>query len=499
MASTLRHRGPDDGGSWADAAAGIALGHRRLSILDLSPTGAPADALGVGALRHRLQRRDLQLPASCAASSRTAARGSAGGIRHRGDAGGVRALGARTARSSASSACSRSRSGTARSARCISCATGSARSRSTTAGCGGALLFGSELKALRAHPAFRRESRSRGAGALPAPRLRAGAVLDLPGHPQAAARHVVLTRAARTSVESPSTPTGRRARSPRRGVRQPLRGQRRRAGRRARGAAAATRCALQMVADVPLGAFLSGGDRFLDVVALMQAAEPRPVKTFTIGFDEDRLRRGRAREGGGAPPRDRPHRALRHAGQARDVIPRLPSLYDEPFADSSQIPDLPRRAAGPAARHRRALRATAATSSSAATTATSAAGASGARSRPVPRAVRAGRRARHTRRVAGQLGRVARCRAAGAALAAASGTAGRQDAQAGGRARVRAWSACIAASCRTGASRRRWCSAARAAPRSLDEPMPGLDGTSATVERMMYWDARHATSPTTSW
>lgn len=94
----------------------------------------------------------------------------------------------------------------------------------------------------------------------------------------------------------------------------------------------------QLVADVPVGVFLSGGIDSSLVAALAQQVSARPVKTFTIGFHEPELDEAKfAREVSHALGTE--HHCLYISGAAaQEVIPRLPAIYDEPFADNSQIP-----------------------------------------------------------------------------------------------------------------------------------------------------------------
>lgn len=205
---------------------------------------------------------------------------------------------------------------------------------------GDVFLFGSELKALRAHPGFRNDINRDSLtlflrhNYIPSPyciyqgirKLPPGTILTLP----------VRDRTSHADVPEP-IPYWRLADVAANGLQNPFEGTETEAVL-ALETQLKTAVGLQMIADVPLGAFLSGGLDSSTVVALMQAQSNRPVKTFTIGFHESQYNEA-----------DKARNVARHLGTdhtelyvtpeaAKNVIPLLPELYDEPFADSSQIP-----------------------------------------------------------------------------------------------------------------------------------------------------------------
>ena len=332
MTATLVHRGPDDGGCWQDQTAGVALGHRRLSILDLSPAGHQpmfsrcgryvlvfnGEIYNHGELRSELDGASWRGHSDTETLLEAVVRwGVAGALKR---CTGMFAL-ALWDRERRELHLARDRLG---------------EKPLYYGRLGGTLVFASELKALRAHPNWRGEI-DRGAltlllrhNCIPAPhsiyrgirKLMPATILTLREDGSSEElRYWSAREVAESGVNEPFADTEDEAAA-----------ELERLLSRAIGR--------QMVADVPLGAFLSGGIDSSTVVALMQAQSARPVKSFTIGFDEP-----------GYDEAGYAHAVARHLGtehieltvtarQALEVIPRLPELYDEPFSDSSQIPTL---------------------------------------------------------------------------------------------------------------------------------------------------------------
>jgi asparagine synthase (glutamine-hydrolysing) len=332
MAESLHHRGPDDGGVWCDGEAGIALGHRRLSIVDLSPAGAQPMISSCG--RFVLSYNgEIYNAEELRRELRAAGRPFRGHSDTEVVVEAVALWGVEAA--------------IQRLIGMFAMALWDRRNRTLClirdrieikplywAEFGKLVLFGSELKALRVHGGWRPEldrsavvsyvrrryvpgpgSIYRGVGKLPpgtiltidarrAPALKAYWGLEQVAQAGQAARFPGSDREAVDKLDELLGDAVRR----------------------------------RMVADVPLGGFLSGGIDSSLVVALMQARSPRPVRSFSIGFDERGFNEAHhaaavARQIG--TDHTELYVSPRHA---LDVIPRLPDIFDEPLANVAQIP-----------------------------------------------------------------------------------------------------------------------------------------------------------------
>ena len=334
MTSPLVHRGPDDCGTWADPAAGVALGFRRLAIIDLSahghqPMRSPSSrytaVFNGEVFNHRQLRAELERD----------------GFAFRGHSDTEVILAAFE------------RWGIAAATRrfvgmfAIAVWDGEARCLSLVRdrlgikplfvfARPGLVAFGSELKALVAAPSF---DRSLDPEALteylrylyvPAPRTIYRSTFKLlPGH--------ILAISDPSAPLPAAEPFWSVDESARRGIADPF------AGSDTDATVELERLLseavqLRMEADVPLGALLSGGIDSSTVVALMQSTASRPVKTYSIAFEaEDYNEADHAARVAQHLGTD--HTELLVTGQdALNVIPRLPDIFDEPHADVSQIP-----------------------------------------------------------------------------------------------------------------------------------------------------------------
>ncbi len=349
MASAIAHRGPDDASAWADEEAGLGLSHRRLAIVDLStagqqpmhsPSGRWVIAFNGEIYNHTALRAVMQAHGVAPAwRGHSDTETLLAAVEHWGlevslqHCVGMFAI-ALWDRESRQLTLARDRFG---------------EKPLYYGWAGDAFVFGSELKALKAYPGFAapvcRQALSQYLRFLyvPAPRsiyqgiykLEPGCLLTIKGLPPPIApvrplrpgeEHGTLAVQRWWAFDNLVEDWAGKADKPAAELLARLESTLEEA------------VSLQSSADVPLGAFLSGGVDSSTIVALMQRQSSRPVKTFTIGFDE-------------AGFDESPHAlsVARHLGtehhevrvnspMAQDVIPRLPHIYDEPFADSSQIP-----------------------------------------------------------------------------------------------------------------------------------------------------------------
>lgn len=340
MANRITNRGPDDAGVWAAKDTGLALAHRRLSILDLSSAGHQPMTSPCGRytlvyngeiynhlnLREELERADGAFHWRGHSDTETllACFVSWGVEKALQSAVGMFAIALWDNRE-----------------KTLSFARDRLGEKPLYWGwCEDVLLFGSELKALRAHPAFNAEINRDALTLLlrhcyiPAPysiyrgieKLMPGHLIQIPLAGGAAKAKSAISKAYWSINDTVQN-----------GLSKCFNGS---ADEAVNLIEKQLKLSIsgQMLSDVPLGVFLSGGVDSSTIVALMQAQSSQPVRTFTIGFDE-----------GGYNEAVYAKAVAQHLGtehtelyvspeDALAVIPRLAGIYCEPFADSSQIP-----------------------------------------------------------------------------------------------------------------------------------------------------------------
>ncbi len=342
MADALTHRGPDDAGSWVDAAAGIALAHRRLAIVDLSTHGhqpmVSADSRYALAYNGEIYNTaelcrafdiDGEALEGHSDTEVLLAAIATVGLEHALQvANGMYALALWD-----------------RHERCLWLARDRVGKKPLYYGwAGDTLVFGSELKALWRHPAFDNDVDPAALALL----LR----LDYIPAPHCIHRHAFkMQPGCLLRLDAAAVAAGAAAHDPQDAQQRFWDARQRMRAALAKpfaGDVTAAEDALdqalrqavtrRMVADVPVGVFLSGGTDSSTVTAMMQAQSSRPVASFSIGFegshhDEAPL----AREVAGHLGTD--HTELYVSGRdALAVVPRLPEIFDEPFADASAVP-----------------------------------------------------------------------------------------------------------------------------------------------------------------
>lgn len=338
MADQISHRGPDDAGFWGDATVGVALSHRRLSILDLSQAGHQPMASHSGRYvivfngeiyNHLNIRAELgSTQGSPQWRGHTDTETLLAGIEHWGLESTLKKISGMFAfalwdKQSQKLYLARDRFG----------------EKPLYYGLqNGIFMFASELKALKAHKSFEGEI-DRDAlvsffrfNCVPAPcsiykgvyKLTPGSFLEISVQKINAGRFdpQAYWSALQVADSARSNPFLGDEIEAQKSLENTLR----------------TAVRQQMVADVPLGAFLSGGIDSSTIVALMQTESSRPIKTFTIGFNDKFHNEADHARAVAAHLKTEHHEFTVNPEDALNVIPLLPELYDEPFSDSSQIP-----------------------------------------------------------------------------------------------------------------------------------------------------------------
>jgi asparagine synthase (glutamine-hydrolysing) len=335
MADTIAHRGPDAGGVWVDASFPVALGHRRLSIIDLSEAGAQPMESSSG--RYVLSfngevynfSRLRQEPglASYPFKGHSDTEVILAAVQHLGVEKAVSKLEGMFAlalwdKEESSLWLARDRVG---------------KKPLYYGWCGNSFLFGSELKALRKHPDFERDLDRNALGQymqygwVSQPhsiyqnvrKLPPGSLIKIAQHCKPWAALPVPFWSAREVAEH--------------GEKNRFRGSYEQAIKKL-DAVLQQAVGDRMVADVELGALLSGGIDSSMIVALMQKMSDRPIKTFSIGFWEEKYNEAEYASAVARHLQTEHHEIYVTPDQALDVVEHLPRIYDEPFADSSQIP-----------------------------------------------------------------------------------------------------------------------------------------------------------------
>ena len=350
MVASMTHRGPDDQGVWVGEDAAIGLAHRRLAIVDLSPQGHQPMRSASGQFtityngeiyNHAEIRAELE-QAGCVPEGGWRGHSDTEVLLQALDCWGLqRALERAVGMFAFALWDHRERE--------LHLARDRFGEKPLYFGMiRRDFVFGSELKALRFHPGFDKNIDRSALRAfasrtyVPAPQsIYEGIYKLLPGHiltigRKALGRPIQVPPTLGTNEGVSLRPYWSYRDIVRGGLRDPLASEGEAIEELERVLATAIRG--QSMADVPVGAFLSGGIDSSTIVALYQKYSSQPVRTYSIGFEEDGFDEAQYAKAVAKHLGTVHHEHYVAVSEARDVIPQLPAIYDEPFADSSQIP-----------------------------------------------------------------------------------------------------------------------------------------------------------------